>query len=103
MPIEPNPTPVMAWPNQVNIPPGDARFFLSLQIQTDGTPTEAEADAVLQSLIDHLQEWTGRHPEANVTGSRYQSLLYLVTPTNPIPPPDPPEDPPGAPEESPAP
>lgn len=94
MPIEPNPQTVMAWPNQVNIPTDDPRFFLSLQIQTDGTPTEAEADAMLQSLIDHLQEWPGRHDQANVTGSRYQSLLYLVTPTNPIPPPPDPEEPP---------
>jgi hypothetical protein len=94
MPIEPNPQPVTAWPNQVNIPPEDPRFFLSLQVHTDGTPSEAEADAMLQSLIDHLQEWPGRNPLANVTGSRYQSLLYLVTPTNPIPLPPGPEDPP---------
>lgn len=91
MPIEPDPQQIMAWPNQVNIPTEDPRFFLALQVQTDGTPTEAEADAMLQSLIDHLQDWPGRHPLADVTGSRYQTLLYLVSPTNPIPPQDPPE------------
>lgn len=103
MPIEPDPFPVVAWPNQVNIPSQDPRFYLSLPIQTDGTPSEAESDAMLQSLIDHLQTWPGRLEGANVTGSRYQANLFLVTPTDPVPPPDPPEDPPGAPEESPTP
>jgi len=94
MPIQPDPQAITAWPNQVNIPSQDPRFFLSLQVQTDGTPTETESDAVLQSLIDHLQEWPGRLEVGDVTGSRYQTWLYLVTPTNPNPPPDPPEDPP---------
>ncbi len=28
---------------------------------------------------------------ADVTGGRYDTLLYLISPTNPVPPPPPPE------------
>src|SRR6186713_2775848 len=94
MPIEPNPQSVTAWPNQVNIPCATPGFFLSIQLQTDGTPTVETQDQLLQELIDYLQEWPGRDPLANVTGQKYDTKLYFVSPTNPIPPPDPPEDPP---------
>lgn len=99
MPVQPDPQAIPGWPNQVNIPSADQRFYLSIQIQTDGTPDQAAQDALLQSLIDHFQEWPGRLQSENVTGSRYQTWLYLVTPTNPIPPLDPPEEEPEPPTE----
>jgi hypothetical protein len=92
MPVQPDPQAIQGWPNQVNIPTQDQRFFLSIQVQTDGTPSQEDQDQFLQELIDYFQEWPGRHPNLDVTGSRYQSWLYLVTPTNPIPPPPPPEE-----------
>ena len=98
MPIEPNPQAVSAWPHQINIPAATPGLFLSVQIQSDGTATPVVMDDTLQSLIDHLQTWPGRDPNQNVTGSKYDTLLYLVNPTNPIPLPDPPD-----PEETPAP
>jgi hypothetical protein len=96
VPVEPNPQPIDAWPRQVNISaPG---MSIGVQIQSDGsgTATAADLDDALQSLIDFLQEWPGKIPGSNVTGSKYDTLLYLVSPTNPEPPPDPPvEEPEG--------
>ena len=90
MPIDGDPQSVNGWPNQVNIPAAAPGFFLSIQVQTDGTPDLAAQDALLQDLIDYLQDWPGRDPNLNVTGSRYQTQLWNVLPTNPIPPPPPP-------------
>jgi hypothetical protein len=94
VPIDPVPQSMAGWPHQVNIPlPDGAGMFVNLSIQSDGTATTEAMDATLQSLVDHLQEWPGRRPDANVTGQKYDTLLYAVTPTNPIPPPPDPEDP----------
>jgi hypothetical protein len=92
MPVEPNPQPIEAWPRQVNISaPG---VSISVQIQNDGsgTATPEALDAMLQDLIDFLQDWPGKIPGSNVTGSKYDTLLYLVSPTDPEPLPDPPEE-----------
>ena len=92
MPIEPDPQPIMAWPHQVNIPvPDGVGMFLSLQIQSDGTASQEAMDATLQDLVDYLQEWPGRRPDTNVTGQKYETLLYMVSPTDPVDLPPPPE------------
>ena len=97
MPIEPNPQTVMAWPHQANVPvpvpqgASSAGMFVTVQVQTDGTATVEALDATLQSLIDHLQTWPGRDPQADVMGQKYDTSLYTVTPTDPIDPPDPPD------------
>jgi hypothetical protein len=98
MPVEPNPQPIEAWPRQVNVSaPG---VSISVQIQNDGsgTATPEALDAMLQELIDYLQDWPGKLPGSNVTGSKYDTLLYVVTPTDPevVDPPE--EEPEGAPE-----
>lgn len=90
MPVEPNPQPVMIMPHQVSVPmTPESGAWVSVQIQNNGATPEA-MDAMLQSLIDHLQEWPGKDPNANVTGSKYETLLVSVTPTDPVPVPDPP-------------
>jgi hypothetical protein len=81
MPTQPNPQPLVMWPHQANVPAEG--MSISVQIQSDGTG-EPDLDAVLQDLIDYLQDWPGRHPDANVTGQKYDVLLYAVTPTDPI-------------------
>lgn len=83
MPVLPDPQPIEAWPRQVNVSaPG---VSISVQIQDDGsgTATTEAKDAMLQELIDYLQEWPGKLPGSNVTGSKYDTLLYSVTATNP--------------------
>jgi hypothetical protein len=86
MPIQPDPQSVIAWPHQANVPmQDDAHMFVSVQIQSDGQAAPEEMDAVLQSLVDHLQAWPGRRPDGNVTGNKYDTLLYTVTPTDPVP------------------
>jgi hypothetical protein len=85
MPVEPNPTPIMAWPHQVNVPvPDGVGMFISVQIQSDGTATPEAMDDTLQDLVDYLQAWSGRRQDSNVTGQKYDSLLYTITPTNPV-------------------
>ena len=83
MPVLPDPQPIEAWPRQVNV--SAAGMSIGVQIQSDGsgTATPAELDATLQELIDYLQEWPGKLPGSNVTGSKYDTLLYSVTATNP--------------------
>ncbi len=91
MPVEPNPQPIEAWPRQINVPfPG---LSITIQVQGDGsgTVTPQETDEMLQDLIDYLQEWPDKMAGADVTGGRYDTLLYLISPTNPVPPPPPPE------------
>jgi hypothetical protein len=83
MPVQPDPQPIEAWPRQVNVSaPG---VSISVQIQNDGsgTATPEALDAMLQDLIDYLQEWPGKLAGSNVTGSKYDTLLYSVTATNP--------------------
>lgn len=92
MPIQPNPQPIQGWPNQVIIPvPDGTGLYLALQVQsTDGTAEDEDVEAMLQNLVDYLQAWPGRHPGQDVTAQKYETWLYTVTPTNPIPPPPPP-------------
>lgn len=92
MPLEPNPQPIEAWPRQVNV--SATGMSISVQIQSDGsgTATPQVLDATLQELIDYLQDWPGKLVGSNVTGQRYDTLLYAVSPTDPEPLPDPPED-----------
>lgn len=85
MPVQPDPQPISAWPHQANIP--TEGMFVTVQIQSDGTTPIEEMDATLQSLIDFLQDWPGKLPNSDVTGSKYDTLLYTITPTNPINPP----------------
>jgi hypothetical protein len=92
MPIDQVPQLVPMMPHQVNVPlPDGAGMFVSVSIQTDGTATPEAMDTALQELVDYLQEWPGRRVDANVTGTKYDTLMYGVQPTNPIPPPDGPE------------
>jgi hypothetical protein len=85
MPIQPDPQHVQMLPHQVQIPvTEETHMFLSLQIQNDGQATMEAMDEVLQSLVDHLQTWPGRHPTADVSGQKYDTLLYIATPTDPI-------------------
>jgi hypothetical protein len=90
VPIQPNPQQIAAWPHQANVPVTSG-MFITVQVQGNGQNTVEELDATLQSLIDHLQTWPGRDPNANVTGGKYDTLLYLVSPTDPIDLPDPPD------------
>jgi hypothetical protein len=92
MPLEPNPQPIEAWPRQVNV--SAVGMSISVQIQGDGsgTATPQQLDATLQELIDYLQDWPGKLAGSNVTGNRYDTLLYMVSPTDPEPLPDPPEE-----------
>lgn len=93
MPVEPDPQSVAAWPHQINVPtPDGSGMYVSLSIQSDGTATPEAMDAALQDLVDYLQAWSGRRVDANVTGLKYDTLLYTISPTNPIPLPDPPEE-----------
>jgi hypothetical protein len=90
MPILPDPTPLVMWPHQANVSaPG---LSISVSLQPDGSGTEVDLDAVLQSMIDHLQVWPGKLAGSDATGQQYQVLLYLVSPTDPEDPPPPPED-----------
>lgn len=82
MPIEPNPQPLAMWPHQADVPV--IGMSVTVQIQSTGEATTEDLDDTLQDLIDYLQEWPGRRPDANVTGSKYGVLLYAVTPTDPI-------------------
>lgn len=91
MPVTGDPQPITILPAQINLVPEQPGFFISLQLQTDGTVSQQIQDEVQQSLIDWLQEWPGRSTVADVTGNRYQTLLYSVGPTNPIYVPPPPE------------
>ncbi len=84
MPTDPKSQIVAIMPRQVQIPTATG-MFISLQIQGDGTPTEDDMDATLQSLVDFLQEWPGRHPQLNVTGQNYQTRLFTVWPENALP------------------
>lgn len=94
MPINPDGQPVPGmWPHQVNVPGPDG-LFISVQIQGSSEATPEMLDATMLDLLDYLQEWPGRRPDADVTGQKYDVRLYLATPTNPIPLPDPPVDPP---------
>lgn len=92
MPTDSNSQIVALMPRQVQIPT-DNGMFISLQIQGDGTPTEDALDATLQSLVDFLQEWPGRHPLQDVQGQNYQTRLFFVRPANPIIPVDEPTEP----------
>lgn len=94
MPINPVPQHVPAYPYQINIPADDDGYFITIQIQGDGTPTTPQLDAMTQNLIDYMQEWPGRDPQANVTGIKYDLQYFDVQPTDPIaPPPPPPPEP----------
>lgn len=85
------PQPIVIFPAQVNIP--TAHLFISMSIQSDGTPEgNAALATVPQELIDFLQGWEGR--TGNITGQVYDTALIPVTPTNPDFVPDP-EPPPG--------
>lgn len=91
MPELPDPQPVMIMPHQINVPmTQESGAWVSVQVQNGGA-TEQAMDAMLQSLIDHLQTWPGKDPNADVTGSKYETLLVQVAPTNPVPTPDPPD------------
>lgn len=91
MPILPDPQAIQGWPNQIIIPlPPGSGMYLALQIQLDGTAADEDVEATIQELVDYLQEWTGRDPGQNVTGQKYETWLYTITPTNPIAPPPPP-------------
>lgn len=89
MPILPNPDTLVMWPHQANVPA--AGVYIGLQIQADGTDPEVDLNAILQELIDYLQEWPGRTPGANVTGSLYDVKLYAMTATE-MDPVDPPQE-----------
>lgn len=82
MPTEPNPQTITMWPHQANVPA--LGMSISIQIQSDGTDPDVDLDAALQDVIDYMQEWPGRRPDGNVTGSVYDVKLYAVTPTDPI-------------------
>lgn len=86
MPIDQNGTLVPMMPHQVNVPvPDGSGFQISVQIMSDGTPgTEAAMDATLQDLVDYLQAWPGRRPDANVTGQKSEYRVFSATPTNPV-------------------
>jgi hypothetical protein len=92
MPIDPTPELVAMIPHQVNVPlPDGAGMFVAVSIQSDGTADPEVMDATLMGLLDHLQEWPGRRPDADVTGVKYETNMYFARPTNPIPPPAGPE------------
>lgn len=83
MPIDPvfQSVPIMGL--QVNVPVPDDKAFISMSIQTN-TATDAELDAMIQSLVDHLQTWPGKREDGNVTGQRYVTGYHTVTPTTPV-------------------
>lgn len=93
MPIDDNPTVIPMLPHQISVPVDNDLVFITVMVQNGGQATMGELDGLLMSLIDYLQEWPGRQPDANVLGQKYVMSLYPASPTNPIPPPPPPEDP----------
>jgi hypothetical protein len=82
--------PVAMYPYQV-LTVSLTNVTVQTTFYNDGTQTPETLDALLLSLVDHLQEWDQRDPIINVEGQKYDTLFYKATPTNPAPPPDQPE------------
>lgn len=93
MPIEPNPQPFAAWPHSANVAmPDGSGMSVQVSLQSDGTAAPGAMDATLQDLVDYLQAWPGKAPGTNVTGQKYDTLIYTISPTDPEAPPEPPEE-----------
>lgn len=102
MPIDDELHAVPMMGNVVQIPVADDKAFATLQIQRN-TATDAEMDDMLQTLVDLIQTWEYRRPEANVMGQKYLTGYYDTLPTDPVVViVAPPEEPPGG-EPQPAP
>lgn len=86
MPIDySNPQP-MGYPYQINIPTAIPGVFAYAIVQAQTVEfSEQDLDDTLESLVDHLQNWPGRHPDQNVTGTKFDLNYYQVFPINPIP------------------
>jgi hypothetical protein len=81
------PQPITIFPVQINVP--TEHLFITVQIQSDGTPEgNTGLETVPQELIDLLQEWEGRTGDVN--GQLYNTALVTIYPTNPdfVPPPE---------------
>lgn len=86
------PQTIAMMPGQITVQAADG-LFVSIQVNTDGTPEALAAlPAAVQSIIDLFQDWPGKWPNSDVTGQLYDVALSNVTPTNPVPIPDPPEE-----------
>lgn len=86
-----SPQEISMMPGQISVPADG--LFISVSVQSDGTPASLAAlPNVLQDIVDLFQGWSGRLPGADVTGQLYGTTLAAVTPTNPVPPPLPPEE-----------
>lgn len=84
MPIDDELHVVPMMGNVVQVPVVGERAGVFMQIQNLGSATDEQMDEILMSLVDLLQGWEFRHPQANVTGQRYLTGYYDATPTNPV-------------------
>ncbi len=81
MPIGTDYQAVPMMGNVINVPIVDNKVGVTVQMQKfDGT--DADMDAILLSLVDLLQGWSYRQADQNVTGQKYVTGYYNVTPTN---------------------
>lgn len=97
MPINPVPDVVVGMMPINIVLPTTQELGLSIGVSVYQDPaqgaTEEQVDNVVQSLVDHLQEWEGKRPGADVTASKYEVKVYHVGPTDPEPTPDPEPEP----------
>lgn len=85
-----DPQPVQLFPAQITVPTANG-LMIGMQVQSDGTASPEVVSASVLDLVDYLQAWPGKHPDADVTGQIYEVALVAATPTNPVPLPDPPD------------
>jgi len=78
--------------SNVQVPMADNHLFVQVIIQGDGQEDPGAVQALVQEVTDMFQGWDKANPLADVTGQYYQTDLYGVTPTNPLPPPPPPPE-----------
>lgn len=96
MPIDDELHIVPMMGNVVQIPIAGDKATAIIQIQRNDA-TDAEMDDMLQTMVDLIQTWSWRRPDANVMGQRYLTGYYDTTPTNPVVINNPPPEDPAAP------